>query len=134
MKNTKIIAIILLVLFVLTLPIALLASDTSSILFNKEKVTDLVVTKLLSDEALPRLIKEITLLETLHGKMDKTFDNRMLVNVLGGIHADQWLELFGIVFPKTSAWDSRKMFLAESLPGLKTISPIQMWLFQPGKF
>lgn len=100
MKNTKIIAIILLVLFVLTLPIALLASNASSILFNREKVTDLVVTKLLSDEALPRLIKEITLLETLHGKMDKTLDNRMLVNVLGGIHADQWLELFGIVLPE----------------------------------
>ena len=112
MKSKKIITLILLALFVLTLPIALLASDTSSILFNKEKVTDLVVTKLVSDEALPRLIKEITLLETLHGKMDKTLDNRMLVNVLGGIHSDQWLELFAIVLP-----EDQRVGLVEDVTG-----------------
>jgi hypothetical protein len=100
MNTKKIISIVLLALTVITLPLTLILSNGAGILFNKEKVSDLIVTQLVSDEALPRTIKEITITETLHGNLDKDFDTRMLVNVLGGIEREQWLDLFTQVLPE----------------------------------
>ena len=100
MNAKKITAIVLLTLFVLSFPLTLAITNLGSILFNQNKVTDLVVTDLVSDKALPGLIKEITILETEHGALNKLFDNRMLMNVLSGIQSNEWVELFDIVLPE----------------------------------
>ena len=100
MNAKKITAIVLLTLFVLSFPLALTISNLGSILFSQNKVTDLIVTNLVSDKALPSLIKEITILETEHGALNKLFDNRMLMNVLSGIQSNEWVELFNVVLPE----------------------------------
>lgn len=112
MKTTNIISIIMLVFFVLFLPFTLIAANASGVLFNQERVTDLLVVNLISDESLPRVIREITIIETLHGDMDKSFDTRMLISVLGGIESEEWVELFDIVFP-----ESDRIALVENLLG-----------------
>ena len=53
MNAKKITAIVLLVLFVLSLPLSLAVTDFGSILFNQGKVTGLIVNNLVSDQALP---------------------------------------------------------------------------------
>lgn len=112
MKMTYIISIIMLVFFALFLPFTLIVANASGVLFNQERVTDLLVVNLISDESLPRVIKEITIIETLHGDMDKSFDTRMLISVLGGIESEEWVELFDIVFP-----ESDRIALVENLLG-----------------
>lgn len=100
MNAKKITAIVLLVLFVLSLPLSLLAADFGSILFNQSKVTGLVVNNLVSDQALPALVHEGLLLEAEHGDLYKPFMLRMIVNVVGGVDKHEFVDLLNIVLPE----------------------------------
>lgn len=100
MKAKHTISIILLVLFALLLPLALVLSNLSATLFNQEKLTGLLVDNVFSDQALPQRIKEMTIFEAQYSDLNKTLDMRMMTNVLGGIEAEKWLELFGLILPE----------------------------------
>lgn len=101
MNAKSIIAAILLALFVITLPLGLAASTIGGTLLNRDGLRALLVDNLLSDEAMPRLLHEITALENFHGAIYKSFDLRMMVNVLSGVEDREWVEVLNLALPET---------------------------------
>ena len=112
MKTKNTISIILLVLFALLLPLTLVLSNVAGTVFNQKKLTDLLVSNIFSDEALPKRIKEMTIYEAQYSEIDKTMDMRMMTNVLGGVEDAKWLDLFDTVLPEKARID-----LADTLVG-----------------
>lgn len=112
MKAKNIISVILLALFALLLPATLVISNAAGTLFNQEKLSALLMTNVISDEALPALIKEMTIFEVENSSKEKTLDMRMMTNVLSGVEADEWLDLFAIVLPEEA-----RIALVEDLVG-----------------
>ncbi len=95
MKILKTISMVLLIVFALTLPASLLVTDVSHQVTSKERLLETTMTAVLSNEALPRRIKETFWFH--HWFSSKIgFGPRLLFN---NIHADQWVELLNIVLP-----------------------------------
>lgn len=95
MKISKIISIVLLILFGITLPASLLVTDISRQLGSKESLAELTMTAVLSNEALPKRINETIWYHHWFGKKLE-FGPRFLIT---SIHGDQWGELLGIILP-----------------------------------
>jgi hypothetical protein len=100
MNAKSITAVVLLVLFVLSLPLGLAVSSVSSLVFNQQSLTKLLSENVMSDQAMPGLLHEITVLENYHGAIYKPFDLRMMVNVFSGIERSEWLDVLNLVLPE----------------------------------
>jgi len=100
MNAKSITAVILLVLFVLSLPMGLAVSSVSSLVFNQQSLTRLLSENLMSDQATPGLLHEITVLENFNGAIYKPFDLRMMVNVLSGVESSEWVDVLNLVLPE----------------------------------
>ncbi len=96
MKIRKAISIILLVVFVFTLPASFLIMDVSRQVSSKDRLTSLITTSVLSNEALPQRIREMIWFHHWYGG-GLEFGPRYL---LTGIRAGEWVELFGIILPE----------------------------------
>jgi hypothetical protein len=97
MKTRGIISVILLVIFALTLPVALLISNVAQQVVSPERLTDVVMKSLASNGALPFRIREIIWFQSWYGANGIEPGPRLL---LTGIRPDQWVSLFKIVFPE----------------------------------
>ncbi len=96
MKIRKTISIILLLVFVFTLPASFLIGDLSRQASSQDRLTNLIMTSALSNEALPQRIREIIWFHHWYGG-GLEFGPRYL---LTGIRAEQWVELLGIILPE----------------------------------
>ncbi len=95
MKILKTISIGLLIIFGITLPASLLVTDVSYQVASKDRLVDLTMNSVLSNEALPKRINETIWFHHWFSKKLE-FGPRFLIT---GIHADQWVKLFGIILP-----------------------------------
>ncbi len=96
MKIRKTISIILLFLFVFTLPVSFLIVDASRHVSSKNRMTNLIMTSVLSNEAFPQRIRETIWFHHWYGEKLE-FGPRYL---LTGIRVEQWAELVGIILPE----------------------------------
>lgn len=83
------------------LPLALGLKRTAGMLGNKASVTELVAEKVLSDEALPLIIKKTLAYETLYGKYPETLKERMMQSMLSGVAPGEMVRLLDPVIPAT---------------------------------
>ena len=80
-------------------PLALGLKRAAGILGNKASVTGLVAGKVLSDEALPHMIKKTLAYETLYGKYPETLKERMMQSMLSGVAPSEMVRLLDTVIP-----------------------------------
>ncbi len=111
MKSFRIISLILLAIFVVSLPVSLLAGNISSEILSEEGLTDLIMDTVLSDEVLPQRIREMIWFQSWYSEGGMDARPRMLIT---GIRADQWRELLSIVFPE----DTREELVSSFTGGL----------------
>ena len=110
MKIRKIISTILLVIFVITLPLSLLAFNTSTQVISEENLPDLLMESTLSNEALPERVREAVWFQYWYGEgLDDA--PRMLIT---SIHNSQFVKLFGMVLPESD----RQALVTEFAAGL----------------
>ncbi len=96
MKIRKTISIILLFIFVFILPAAFLIMDVSRQVSSKDRLTNLVMASVLSNEALPQRIRETIWFHHWYGEKLE-FGPRYLFT---GIRSEEWVELLGIILPE----------------------------------
>lgn len=97
MKIRKILSIVLLVIFVITLPVFLVAFNTSTQLLSADNLPEILMESTLSNEALPQRVREAVWFQYWYGEgLDE--GPRMLIT---GIHNSQFVKLFGIVLPES---------------------------------
>ena len=110
MKIRKTISTILLVIFVITLPLSLLAFNTSTQVISEENLPDLLMESTLSNEALPERVREAVWFQYWYGEgLDDA--PRMLIT---SIHNSQFVKLFGMVLPESD----RQALVTEFAAGL----------------
>ncbi len=97
MKISRIVSITLLTIFVISMPVSLLAGNVSSQISAEERLTGLIMDTVLSDEVLPQRIREMIWFQSWYSESGMDARPRMLIT---GIRADQWRELLSIVFPE----------------------------------
>ncbi|MBT7191614.1 MAG: hypothetical protein HN916_15670 [Anaerolineae bacterium] len=97
MKIRKIISTILLVVFLITLPVSLLAFNASTQLLSEENLPEILMESTLSNKALPQRVREAVWYQSWYGEgLDD--GPRMLIT---GIHNQQIVKLFGMVLPES---------------------------------
>lgn len=97
MKIRKIISTILLVIFAITLPVSLLALNTSTQVLSEENLPDLLMESTLSNEALPQRVREAVWFQYWYSEgLDDA--PKMLIT---GIHNSQFVKLFSMVLPES---------------------------------
>ena len=82
------------------LPPALGLKRVTGILDNQASVKQLVEQKVLSDEALPRVIKKMLAYETLYSEDPETLKERMMQSMFSGVSPEEMVRLFDQVLPE----------------------------------
>ena len=96
----KIAAIVLLVLFVLSLPLSLFVKNVGDTLFSPEKFGELTVDNIISDTALPKSIKKAMVAQVRHGAEKFTLEQRLMLSMTGSVDEHEWVALFNLVMPE----------------------------------
>lgn len=96
----KLAAIILLVLFVLSLPVSLFVKNMGDTLFSPEKIGKLVVDNIISDTALPKSIKKAMVAQVRHGAEKFTLEQRLMLSMTGSVDEREWVALLDLVMPE----------------------------------
>ncbi len=96
----KLAAIVLLVLFVLSLPVSLFVMNVGETLFSPEKIGELVVDSIVSDTALPKSIKKAVVAQVRHGAEGFTLEQRMMLSMTGSVDEREWVALLDLVMPQ----------------------------------
>jgi len=110
MKIRKILSTILLVIFVITLPLSLLAFNASTQLLSEEKLPEILTESTLSNEALPQRVREALWFQYWYGEgLDDA--PRMLIT---GIHNQQFVKFFSMVLSESE----RKALVSDIAAGL----------------
>jgi len=104
MKILKIISVILLAIFVITLPLAAFARNLSGQVMKEENLKDLVNETVLSNEALPQRIREAIWFQSFYS--EDGLDTQIRV-MLTGIRNEQYAALLETVLPI----DTRELLL-----------------------
>jgi hypothetical protein len=102
MNAGKAVAIILLTLFVFTMPLAVFASNFGGVIYNPDKVQDILVDSAFSDQALPFRIKELVTAQTHSGNWGPGVDPVVLDSALEKIDDQQWVTLFDTIMPENA--------------------------------
>lgn len=100
MTPGKIAAIVLLVLFVLSLPVSLLVKNMGDTLFSSEKIGELVVDNVISNTAIPKSIKKALVAQVRHGAEGFTLEQRLLLSMTGSVDEREWIALLDLVMPE----------------------------------
>ena len=98
--GVKITVLILLIIAVLSLPITLIMQKTSAVLSNKEKIQGMFQNHLLSDKALPKVVKQILAYQTLYGEYPDKLEIRMIQSVISGVEDEEMIKLLNVLFPE----------------------------------
>ena len=96
----KIAAIVLLVLFTLSLPLSLFVWNVGDTLFSPEKNGELAVDNIISDTALPKSIKKALVAQVRHGAVGFTLEQRVLLGMTGSVDEREWVALLDLVMPE----------------------------------
>jgi hypothetical protein len=102
MNAGKAVAIILLTLFVFAMPLAVFISNFGEVVYNQEKVQDILVSSAFSDQALPFRIKELVMAQAQSGDWGPGVDLDTLTTSLDSIDDQQWVVLFDTVMPENA--------------------------------
>jgi hypothetical protein len=111
MNAGKAIAIILLTLFVFTMPLAALASNLGWVVYNQERVTDILISSSFSDEALPYRIRELVLAQAQAGDWGPGVSVDVLRESLESIEDQQWVTLFDVIMPENARVEMVERFV-----------------------
>ena len=107
---------------------------TTGMLDNQASVTQLIEQKVLSDEALPRVIKKTLAYETLYGEYPETLKERMMQSMFSGVSPAEMVSLFDQVLPE----QDRLALLdqaASSVNGwLTSNEPYPQMTLEPGRY
>jgi hypothetical protein len=96
----KLAAIVLLVLFVLSLPVSLFVMNVGENLFSPKKIGELVVDNIVSDTALPKSIKKAVVAQVRHGAEGFTLEQRLMLSMTGSVDEREWVALLDLVMPQ----------------------------------
>ena len=96
----KIAAIVLLVLFVLSMPLSLFVKNVGDTLFSPEKIGELTVDNIISDTALPESIKKVMVAQVRHGAEGFTLEQRLMLSMTASVDEREWVALFNLVMPE----------------------------------
>jgi hypothetical protein len=105
MKAKNVLCIVLLFLFAVSLPIGFAARDIGKVIFNREKASGLVMTNVLSVEALSGIIKQTLREETRFKDDGPPMKSRLLIVLSSTIRENEWAELIELVLPEKSRAD-----------------------------
>ncbi len=94
------VAIVLMVVFTVTLPAAWLLKSITDILSDRERVSTFLHESLLSDRALPGAIKKAMEYEAWLTPIDEPLQPRIVRAAISGIDPENWKELFGYIAPE----------------------------------
>ena len=94
------VAIVLMVVFTVTLPAAWLLKSTIDIVSDRERVSTFLHESLLSDRALPGAIRKAMEYEAWLTPMDEPLQSRIVKAAVSGIDPENWRELFGYIAPE----------------------------------
>ena len=94
------VAIVLIVIFTLTLPVTVLFKSTINIVSDKEKISTFLHENLLSDIALPGVIKKAMEYEAWLTRIEEPLESRLIKSAVSGIDRANWFELFGYIAPE----------------------------------
>ena len=94
------VAIVLVVLFTVTLPAAWLLKSIIDLVSDRERVSTFLHENLLSDRALPGAIGKAIEYEAWLTPMDEPLQSRIVKAAVSGIDPENWKELFGYVAPE----------------------------------
>ncbi len=96
----KIAATVLLALFVMTMPGALLIEKTTRVLKNEKQLTGLIEKTIMSNQALPGAIKKSIRYQVLLGPQFIPIEQRMMMSIASGVEPEKWVELFNFIAPE----------------------------------
>ncbi len=96
----KIAAIVLLVLFVLSLPVSLFVKNVGDTLFSAEKAGVFIVDNIISDAALPKSIKKALVAQVRQGAASFTLEQRLMLGMTGSVDESEWVALFDLFVPE----------------------------------
>lgn len=92
----------LLFLCAVLLPVSMLMYYAGGIVFNPDRMTDLVVDNIVSDDALTRTIKKAVVYQIQYGSDESVLDERVITGILGSVDEEEWIEFFNLVAPLQS--------------------------------
>ena len=116
--GTIILTLVLVVLIAFTLPWSMVTRNISKTLSNPEQVQQMVTQQVLSDNALPYVIKKGLTYQTLYGDYPSHLKYRMIQSMLSGTDDDEINRLLGHILP-----EEERIALIEGL-----IESVRVWL------
>lgn len=111
-NNLSIKAIIVSVIIIISgilLPFTILTNKVSNLLSDQETVTTMLKENLLSNEALPKVIKKGVMYQNLYDSDTILLGQRMMLSVVSGVYPEDWIKLFDKVLP-----ENERFLLAEN--------------------
>ncbi len=96
----KAVAAVLLALFAITLPATWLFKSATGIVSDREQVSSYLGEKILSDKALPGVIKKGLEYEAWLTRIEEPLMSRIVKSAISGIEPESMLELFGYIAPE----------------------------------
>jgi len=94
------VAIVLLVVFTLTLPAAWLFRSTVAIVSDRKQVSTYLGDNILSDKALPGVIRKALEYEAWLTRIEEPLESRIIKSAISGIDRAAMVELFGYIDPE----------------------------------
>ena len=96
----KAVAAVLLVVFSITLPATWLIKSATGIVSDREQVSNYLSEKILSDKALPSVIRKGLEYEAWLTRIEEPLMSRVIKSAISGIERENMLELFGYIAPE----------------------------------
>ena len=94
------VAIALMIVFAMTLPVTWLFRSATHIVSDKERVASYLGDHILSDKALPGVIKKALEYEAWLTRIEEPLESRVIKSAISGIDRENMLELFGYIAPE----------------------------------
>lgn len=104
-----IIAAVIIILSGILLPTTILTNKVSNLLTDSETVTTMLQDNLLSNDALPKVIKKGAMYQNLYDSDTILLGQRMMLSVVSGVYPEDWIKLFNKVLP-----ENERLLLAEN--------------------
>ena len=114
----KIVAAVLIIISALTLPFTFFTNILSDSVLDSKLIVSTIDKNVLSDKALPVIIKKRTMYQNAYDSDTILLADRMILNVVSGVEADNWIQLFDKIMP-----ENERLQLAQ-----KSVNSINSWL------